>query len=110
MAKTISSNAGNAAGVLSVLYDGYELYKQAKDEEETENIKKEITGRIREIFRPLYEILSEEDKFLNIFSPQIMECEIIVNQQQLALDGIRKRRNQLEVIRKRLIEHKSGNI
>ncbi|OGR74260.1 MAG: hypothetical protein A2089_03730 [Elusimicrobia bacterium GWD2_63_28] len=106
LAKAISSGASTAAGGLGLAGDLYDVCKKILDQKKTEEVRNEITNKIKDIFRPVYDILSDDERFVKNCAPQIVECEVIVNQQQSELNRMSEHKKQLSQLRKELLEYK----
>lgn len=105
LASSISKWAGPAGAVFSASADLYGAYKENELEKELSDCKMDIGNIIKQSFKSIYDLLSDDNKLFNTFAPQINTIEnvvaeltakeqaIFINQQKIA--GIQQRLRML---------------
>ena len=102
LAGTISKWAGPAGAVISLGSDAYKAYKVHELEEELTQTKDAIAGVIKDTFKDIYDLISDDEKMFDFFAPQLKEFERIVSTMSDGAERIRTSRNKVTHIQTRL--------
>ncbi|WP_321876763.1 LeoA/HP0731 family dynamin-like GTPase [Paraburkholderia bannensis] len=102
MAGAVATWAGPAGGALSLGFDIYKAYKNHELEAELTKVKSEITDVIKSTFKEIYDLLSDDDKMLDFFAPQLRKFEHIVSTMEESARSIRESREKFAQIGQKL--------
>ncbi|WP_027817669.1 LeoA/HP0731 family dynamin-like GTPase [Paraburkholderia bannensis] len=102
MAGAVATWAGPAGGALSLGVDIYKAYKNHELEAELTKVKGEIADVIKSTFKDIYDLLSDDDKMLDFFAPQLREFERIVSTMAESARSIRESREKFAQIGQKL--------
>ncbi|WP_321839387.1 LeoA/HP0731 family dynamin-like GTPase [Paraburkholderia bannensis] len=102
MAGAVATWAGPAGGALSLGVDIYKAYKNHELEAELTKVKSEIADVIKSTFKEIYDLLSDDDKMLDFFAPQLREFERIVSTMAESARSIRESREKFAQIGQKL--------
>lgn len=78
LAGSISKWAGPAGAAFTLASDLYSAYKAHELEQELMSAKGSIAEVIKGSFKDIYDIISDDEKLMNFFAPQLKEFEKIV--------------------------------
>ena len=102
LAGTISKWAGPAGAVISLGSDAYKAYKARELEEVLNQTKESIASVIKDTFKDIYDLISDDEKMFDFFAPQLKEFERIVSTMSANAEQIRTSRNKVAHIQTRL--------
>jgi len=102
LASGIGKWAGPAGLIFSVTADLYSAYKASELEAELKTTKDEIGSMIREAFKDLYDILSDDQKLFDFFAPQLKTFEQLISQVDSQIKEIRTSQESLNSISAKL--------
>lgn len=102
LAGSISAWAGPVGAVISLGTDTYKLYKTHEMEEKLAEVREQISGAIKDAFKALYDLLTDDEKMFAFFAPQLMEFEKIVEQMAASAEKIRGNREKIVSVQARL--------
>ncbi len=102
LAGTISKWAGPAGAVISLGSDAYKAYKARELEEVLTQTKESIASVIKDTFKDIYDLISDDEKMFEFFAPQLKEFERIVSTMSANAEQIRTSRNKVAHIQTRL--------
>ena len=102
LAGTISKWAGPAGAVISLGSDAYKAYKARELEEVLTQTKESIASVIKDTFKDIYDLISDDEKMFDFFAPQLKEFERIVSTMSANAEQIRTSRNKVAHIQTRL--------
>lgn len=100
IAANISRYAGPIAAGISVIADCISTAMQHKAEKQLKETQSQITEMVKEHFKPVYEMLADHKKVLEMFAPQIAVFEEILSNQKTILQKLIEKKNILESVKK----------
>lgn len=89
IASGISKWAGPAGVAFSLTSDLYSAYKESELEAELKETKNEIGTMIKDSFKDLYDILSDDQKLFDFFAPQMKTFELLISNSESQVKEIR---------------------
>ncbi|KUZ10974.1 GTP-binding protein [Burkholderia diffusa] len=101
-AGAIATWAGPAGGAISLGVDMYNAYKNHELEAQLKEVKEDISEVIKSTFKDIYDILSNDEKMLDFFAPQLREFERIVATMGENARTIRESREKFGLIERQL--------
>ncbi|KVC21894.1 GTP-binding protein [Burkholderia diffusa] len=101
-AGAIATWAGPAGGAISLGVDMYNAYKNHELEAQLKEVKEDISEVIKSTFKDIYDILSNDEKILDFFAPQLREFERIVATMGENARTIRESREKFGLIERQL--------
>ncbi|ABK48264.1 GTP-binding protein, HSR1-related [Shewanella sp. ANA-3] len=102
LAAGISKWAGPAGMVFSLTADFYNAYKASELEAELKETKNEISTMIKEAFKDLYDIVSDDQKLFDFFAPQLKIFDQLITDTESQVKDIRVSQNSLRGISEKL--------
>lgn len=102
LAGTISQWAGPAGAILSVGTEVYQAYKTHELEQRLSEVKTSISTAIKDAFKDIYDLISNDEKMFECFAPQLKEFEKIVRAMADSAETIRTNRSKVERIQTQL--------
>ncbi|BDQ66133.1 LeoA/HP0731 family dynamin-like GTPase [Shewanella xiamenensis] len=102
LAAGISKWAGPAGMVFSLTADFYNAYKASELEAELKETKNEISIMIKEAFKDLYDIVSDDQKLFDFFAPQLKIFDQLITDTESQVKDIRVSQNSLRGISEKL--------
>lgn len=102
LAGTISKWAGPAGAVFSLGSDIYKAYKAQELEQELKQVKDNIASVIRNAFKDIYDLISNDEKMFDFFAPQLKEFEKIVRNMSESAELIRTNQDKVVRVQERL--------
>jgi len=102
LAAGIGRWAGPAGAVFSLSADLYSAYKASELEAELKATKDEISVMIREAFKELYDVLSDDLKLFDYFAPQLKTFEQLIIEVESHVKNIRASQQTLDFISAKL--------
>lgn len=102
LAAGISKWAGPAGMVFSLTADFYNAYKASELEAELKETKNEISTMIKEAFKDLYDIVSDDQKLFDFFAPQLKIFDQLITDAESQVKDIRVSQNLLRGISEKL--------
>jgi hypothetical protein len=99
IAANISKWAGPVGAGIQVVTDVVSMAQKQKEEEELVEIQKDIADLVKGQFKVIYDILADNTKVFEKFSPQIVVFEGILQQQRDSFTDIQHKKTLLESIK-----------
>lgn len=78
LAGNISKWAGPAGAAVTLMADLYQAYSAHEKEQELQKVKEDITNLIKSSFKDIYDILSDSEKVLQFFAPELKQLKKVV--------------------------------
>jgi len=78
LAGNISKWAGPAGAAVTLMADLYQAYSAHEKEQELQKVKEDITNLIKSSFKDIYDILSDSEKVLQFFAPELEQLKKVV--------------------------------
>jgi len=107
IAGNITKYAGPAGAAVTVGAELYGAYKKHELEKELQDTKDEISEFVKNSFLDIYEILSDTEKTINFFAPQLKDYELIVTDLHSKLAEVEQSKAVLERLERKLINLQS---
>ncbi|OJT00355.1 GTPase domain-containing protein [Marinobacter nauticus] len=107
IAGNITKYAGPAGAAVTVGAELYGAYKKHELEKELQDTKDEISEFVKNSFLDIYEILSDTEKTINFFAPQLKDYELIVTDLRSKLAEVEQSKAVLERLEPKLINLQS---
>ncbi|MBE0470194.1 MAG: dynamin family protein [Methyloprofundus sp.] len=102
LAGAISKWAGPVGGGVQVLSDLYGAYEEKKKEEKLSKTKDDLGNMVKDVFKEIYDLLSDDEKLFEFFAPQLYEYETILNNLKEEAEYIRGTQSCLIELRHKL--------
>jgi hypothetical protein len=102
LAASVNQWIGPVGAALQFGMDALNLYNAKQEEQALQAVKSDIAQMIKEPFKDLYEILSDDAKVLDYFAPQLQEFEKIVFNLKSEAAELQNKHKKLEHIQKEL--------
>lgn len=110
LAGAISKWAGPLGAVISVSSDLRAAHKAHEMEQNLQKMKEDIAAMIKGNFKNIYDLLSEDDKVLEFFAPQLKEFEKIVTEMNTGADSLKENKEKVLRIQQKLSELTSTRV
>lgn len=101
-AGAIAKWAGPAGAAISLASDGYQMYKANEREQELKKVRDDIASLVKDTFKDIYDIISQDEKMFDIFAPQLKEFAKIVQTMGEGAELIRTNRIKVAHIQEQL--------
>ena len=101
-AGAISKYAGPAGAAVSLLTDGYQMYKGNERDQELKKVKDDIANLVKSAFKDIYDIISHDEKMFNTFAPQLKEFAKVFQTMAEGAELIRGNRSKVARIQEQL--------
>lgn len=102
IAGAISKWAGPAGTAISLGMDVYKTYREHELEQELIQLKESIAVVIKNAFKEIYDLISDDERMFSFFSPQLKDFEKVVYQMREGAEQIRINRDKIRSIQERL--------
>jgi predicted GTPase len=102
LAGTMSKWAGPVGALISLGTDVYSTYKAHEQEQKLTEIKNKIAGAIKSAFQEIHALLTDDEKMLEFFAPQLKQFEKVMKTLADSAETIRANRNKVAHIEERL--------
>lgn len=98
LAANLSKWSGPIGATISVISDLMSAYQEREQEQKLQDIKNDIGEMLKDTFKELYELMSDDEKTFDFFAPQLKEFEKILAEMELGSNDLEENRKQLAII------------
>lgn len=102
LAGNITKWAGPAGAAVTLVADLYQAYSAHEKEQELKKVKEDITNLIKNSFKDIYDILSDDQKTLQFFSPELEQLKTVVADVEQNKILLQTRKQKVESIKGKL--------
>lgn len=102
LAGNITKWAGPAGAAVTLVADLYQTYSAHEKEQELKKVKEDITNLIKNSFKDIYDILSDDQKTLKFFSPELEQLKTVVADVEQNKILLQTRKQKVESIKGKL--------
>lgn len=96
LAKNISGTAEVIGPIVTIATEVFDFWKKSRDEKKLNEIKKNLKDYIQKVFLPIYRDYNNDNKFLEIFAPQLEEMRKAVEELKTNFDGAQRYLEELQ--------------
>lgn len=102
LAGNITKWAGPAGAAVTLVADLYQAYSAHEKEEELKKVKVDITNLIKNSFKDIYDILSDDRKILQFFAPELEQFNSVIIDVEQNKILLQTRKQKVESIKGKL--------
>jgi GTPase SAR1 family protein len=98
----ISKWAGPAGAAISLGSDIYSAYKEHEMEVELQNAKNDVGALVKDAFKDIYDVISDDQKLFHFFSPQLKEFEELMQNLDEQANEVRRNQKSIHAVQQKL--------
>ena len=98
LAANLSKWSGPIGATISVISDLMSAYQERELEQKLQEAKNDIGVMLKDTFKELYELMSDDEKTFDFFAPQLKGFEKILAEMELGSNDLEENRKQLVII------------
>ncbi len=102
-AKRIAKYSGPIGSGAEVLMDFINLAQKNKAEAKLSEVKGELISFVKDYYGTVYDVIEDDDKFIEAYAPQIINFRQIMEKQQSSLSDLRKKQEYISTIDNKLL-------